>query len=155
MAILANHGKLRKRFGQITETDGNSLGKSRKSTETALQALVTKEPPSRCGAKMHSKNRKRSTTTLSLSPFHLLPYISLSSYLSLLFLSRPPSSLPHMLDHSGSFGWSTGEVPSTSTCPSTGKSTEKAKPPHQHSTATATATATATSTSTSQSRRGV
>ena len=33
----------------------------------------------------------------------------------------------HMLDHRGSFRWSTGEVPSTSTCTSTGKSTEKAK----------------------------
>ena len=31
-----------------------------------------------------------------------------------------------MLDHSGSFGWSTREVPSVSTSMSTGKSTEKA-----------------------------
>ena len=52
---------------------------------------------------------------------------SLSSSLSLLFLSRPPSSLPHMLDHSGSFGCSTGEVPSTRTRTRTGKNTKKAK----------------------------
>ena len=35
---------------------------------------------------------------------------------------EPTSSLPHMLDHSGSFDWRTREVPSTSM----GKSTEKA-----------------------------
>ena len=62
----------------------------------------------------------------------LLLLISLSLSLSphlvcLLFLSRPPSSLPCMLDHSGSSGWSTGEVPSVSTSMSTGKSTEKTK----------------------------
>ena len=51
---------------------------------------------------------------------------NISSSLSLLFLFCPPSSPPHMLDHSGSFGWSTGEVPSTSTRISTGKGTEKA-----------------------------
>ena len=65
--------------------------------------------------------------TLSL-PLSLALLIRLSPHLfSLLFLSRPPSSLPHMLDHSGSFGRSTGEVPSVSTRVSTGKSTEKAK----------------------------
>ena len=37
--------------------------------------------------------------------------------------SSPPSSLPHMLDHSESFGWGTGEVPSTNTRTSTGKTT--------------------------------
>jgi len=64
--------------------------------------------------------------TLSL-PLSLALLIRLSPHLFyLLFLSRPPSSLPHMLDHSGSFGWSTREVPSVSTSMSTGKSTEKA-----------------------------
>ena len=60
-------------------------------------------------------------------PLSLALLLSLSSSLYLIVLSRPPSSLPHMLDHSGSFGWSTGEVPSTSTRTSTGKSTGEAK----------------------------
>ena len=69
---------------------------------------------------------RRCPTTHSL-PLPLALLISLSSYISLLCLSRPPSSLPHMLDHSGSFGRSSGKVPSTSISTSTGKSTQNPK----------------------------
>ena len=50
------------RSQKIPKTDENGLGKSRKITETALQAPVTTEPPSRYGAKMHTKNRMESKT---------------------------------------------------------------------------------------------
>ena len=69
MAILANHGKSweitetdgngwgksRKRSGLITETHGNGLGKSRKIAETALRLPVTTELLSKYGAKMATK----------------------------------------------------------------------------------------------------
>ena len=61
-------------------------------------------------------------------PLTRSPHLSRPSSLYMHVLSRPPLFSPHMLDHSGSFGWSTREVPSTSTRTSTGKSIEKAKP---------------------------
>jgi len=70
---------------------------------------------------------RQSTIPHSLSLSHSLSS-SLSLFLSLhLFLSRPPSCLPHVLDHSGSFGWSAGEVLSVSTRMSKRKSTENTK----------------------------